>query len=165
MRVVPELRQLVDSGIELQDADYGIAEKVDVIFCRNVIIYFDRPTQEQILQSSPGTSCPVDMPLWGTPRRCTGWIFLWCRSRPRSIGEPMFEPESEVAEVYVNPARCSSLASRQSSEPCLDLRWCDLWNERLKIGALCHGMLPKCRATLQMDCLPRPATVCGFCHS
>jgi chemotaxis protein methyltransferase CheR len=32
------------------DADYGISEKADAIFCRNVIIYFDRQTQEKVLQ-------------------------------------------------------------------------------------------------------------------
>ena len=32
------------------DADYGISERVDAIFCRNVIIYFDRETQEKVLQ-------------------------------------------------------------------------------------------------------------------
>jgi chemotaxis protein methyltransferase CheR len=51
LRVVPELRQMVEfRRLNLKDRDYGITEKVDVIFCRNVIIYFDRDTQEQILQ-------------------------------------------------------------------------------------------------------------------
>ena len=50
-RVVPELRHLVEfRRLNFKDADFGIAEKLDVIFCRNVIIYFDRTTQEQILQ-------------------------------------------------------------------------------------------------------------------
>ena len=31
------------------DADYGLSGKADAIFCRNVLIYFDRPTQESIL--------------------------------------------------------------------------------------------------------------------
>ena len=51
MRVVPELRRLVEfSRLNFMDADYGLSEKADAIFCRNVIIYFDRPTQERILQ-------------------------------------------------------------------------------------------------------------------
>ncbi|MGD0732839.1 MAG: protein-glutamate O-methyltransferase [Terracidiphilus sp.] len=51
LRVVPELRRLVEfRRLNFIDADYGIAEKADAIFCRNVIIYFDRPTQERILR-------------------------------------------------------------------------------------------------------------------
>ncbi len=50
-RVVPELRKLVDfRRLNFKDADFGLTEKADVIFCRNVIIYFDRATQEHILQ-------------------------------------------------------------------------------------------------------------------
>ncbi len=51
VRVVPELRRCVEfRRLNFMDADYGMSEKVDAIFCRNVIIYFDRPTQERILQ-------------------------------------------------------------------------------------------------------------------
>ena len=51
LRVVPELRRLVEfRRLNFMDSDFGLAEKADVIFCRNVIIYFDRPTQERILQ-------------------------------------------------------------------------------------------------------------------
>jgi chemotaxis protein methyltransferase CheR len=65
LRVVPELRQLVDfRRLNLKDADYELSEKADIIFCRNVIIYFDRMTQEQILQKLthgllPGGYCFV----------------------------------------------------------------------------------------------------------
>jgi len=51
VRVVPELRRLVEfRRLNFMDQDYGLSEKVDAIFCRNVIIYFDRPTQQQILE-------------------------------------------------------------------------------------------------------------------
>ena len=50
-RVVPELRRLIEfRRLNFMDADYGVPEKADAICCRNVIIYFDRPTQERILQ-------------------------------------------------------------------------------------------------------------------
>jgi chemotaxis protein methyltransferase CheR len=51
VRVVPELRRLVEfRRLNFMDSDYRISEKADAIFCRNVIIYFDRPTQERILK-------------------------------------------------------------------------------------------------------------------
>jgi chemotaxis protein methyltransferase CheR len=50
-RVVPELRRLIEfRRLNFMDTDYGVPSKADAIFCRNVIIYFDRPTQERILQ-------------------------------------------------------------------------------------------------------------------
>jgi chemotaxis protein methyltransferase CheR len=51
VRVAPELRRLIEfRRLNFMDADYGISERADAIFCRNVIIYFDRPTQERILR-------------------------------------------------------------------------------------------------------------------
>ena len=50
VRVVPELRRLVEfRRLNFMDPDYGLTEKIAAIFCRNVIIYFDRPTQQHIL--------------------------------------------------------------------------------------------------------------------
>jgi chemotaxis protein methyltransferase CheR len=52
VRIAPELRSMVKfKRLNLMDEDYGIREAIDVIFCRNVIIYFDRPTQEKVLNS------------------------------------------------------------------------------------------------------------------
>ncbi|MFP5228972.1 MAG: CheR family methyltransferase [Acidobacteriota bacterium] len=51
VRVVPELRRLVEfRRLNFMDADYGIEERAEGIFCRNVLIYFDRATQEKILR-------------------------------------------------------------------------------------------------------------------
>lgn len=50
VRIAPEVRQLVEfRRLNFMDAHYGLEQKVEAIFCRNVIIYFDRPTQEKIL--------------------------------------------------------------------------------------------------------------------
>jgi chemotaxis protein methyltransferase CheR len=51
VRIVPELRRLIDfRRLNFMDDDYGVTEMADAIFCRNVLIYFDRPTQERILR-------------------------------------------------------------------------------------------------------------------
>ncbi|GAB0057285.1 Chemotaxis protein methyltransferase [Candidatus Magnetaquicoccaceae bacterium FCR-1] len=60
VRIAPEIRAMVNfRRLNFMDADFGLREKMDVIFCRNVIIYFDRPTQERLINKfcrylSPG---------------------------------------------------------------------------------------------------------------
>lgn len=50
VRVVPELRTHVQfRRINFMDDNFGIEQKMDLIFCRNVIIYFDKPTQQRLL--------------------------------------------------------------------------------------------------------------------
>jgi len=50
VRVIPELRRKVNfQRLNFMDASYDISEVFDVIFCRNVLIYFDRPTQEAVI--------------------------------------------------------------------------------------------------------------------
>lgn len=49
--VRPELRQMIDfRRINLLDPSYSLKPGIDVIFCRNVMIYFDKQTQYKILQ-------------------------------------------------------------------------------------------------------------------
>lgn len=49
-RITPELRALVRFGrVNIVEDDYNFGEIPDIIFCRNVMIYFDRQTQEKLL--------------------------------------------------------------------------------------------------------------------
>jgi len=49
-RIVPELRaQLRFTQLNLMAESYPVDRDVDVVFCRNVLIYFDRPTQVAVL--------------------------------------------------------------------------------------------------------------------
>jgi len=51
VRIVPELRSWLSFGrLNLMDADYPVDRDYDVIFCRNVLIYFDKPTQHAVLE-------------------------------------------------------------------------------------------------------------------
>lgn len=51
VRICPQLRSLVTfRRINFMDDDFGIAEKMDIIFCRNVVIYFDKPTQQTLMK-------------------------------------------------------------------------------------------------------------------
>lgn len=50
VRVRPELRQLITfKQVNLLESNWGISGQFDAIFCRNVMIYFDKPTQGKIL--------------------------------------------------------------------------------------------------------------------
>ena len=51
VRIAPELRALVSFGrINLMEAPYQMDREMDVIFCRNILIYFDKPNQQRVLQ-------------------------------------------------------------------------------------------------------------------
>lgn len=51
VRVIPELRKKVRFGrLNLMDQVYGVKEQFDIVFCRNVLIYFDRENQESIIR-------------------------------------------------------------------------------------------------------------------
>ncbi|MCX7025663.1 MAG: chemotaxis protein CheR [Spirochaetes bacterium] len=50
VKMKPELRNRIDFvRINFMDATYPVPRDIDVVFCRNVIIYFDRKIQEAML--------------------------------------------------------------------------------------------------------------------
>ncbi|WP_288411653.1 protein-glutamate O-methyltransferase [uncultured Sphingomonas sp.] len=51
VRIVPALRSAIGfARLNLMDVTYPVGEPMDIIFCRNVLIYFDKDTQERVVR-------------------------------------------------------------------------------------------------------------------
>jgi chemotaxis protein methyltransferase CheR len=51
MRAHPSLQSMITfRRINLNDADYGIHDTFDLLFCRNVLIYFNRESKKRVIQ-------------------------------------------------------------------------------------------------------------------
>jgi chemotaxis protein methyltransferase CheR len=65
IRMAPEIRGAVDfRQLNLMAEDYGFAEPLDIVMCRNVMIYFDRATQERVARRITRTL------------HCGGYLFI-----------------------------------------------------------------------------------------
>jgi chemotaxis protein methyltransferase CheR len=50
VRIAPKLRSKIGfARMNLMDDKYPVGEPMQIIFCRNVLIYFDKPTQQSVL--------------------------------------------------------------------------------------------------------------------
>ena len=59
VRIRPELRAMVKfQQRNLLESDWPQGERFDAVFCRNVMIYFDRPTQQRVLARLAGVLAP-----------------------------------------------------------------------------------------------------------
>ena len=59
VRMAPEIRATVQfRPVNLMDPGYGFQDPVDVVFCRNVMIYFERETQGDVLARITATLRP-----------------------------------------------------------------------------------------------------------
>jgi len=51
IRVKPELQRIVEFRVHnLMDERWALGDAFDIVFCRNVMIYFDAPTQRRVLE-------------------------------------------------------------------------------------------------------------------
>jgi len=90
VRVIPGLRTRVRfRRLNFMDHDFGMRELQDIIFCRNVIIYFDRPTQEKVLKRLCRHLVPG------------GYLFMGHSETLSGLDVPLV---SEGATIYRKPA-------------------------------------------------------------
>lgn len=74
VRIAPALRSKVGfARMNFMDETYPIGEPVDIIFCRNVLIYFDKPTQAKVLSRLCECLAPGGYLLIGHSESITGF--------------------------------------------------------------------------------------------
>jgi chemotaxis protein methyltransferase CheR len=62
IRVKPELARLIEFRTHnLMEARWSLGEPFDIVFCRNVMIYFDAPTQRRVLERIHGVMKPKSL--------------------------------------------------------------------------------------------------------
>ncbi|MCX8085759.1 MAG: chemotaxis protein CheR [Rhodocyclaceae bacterium] len=93
-RVRPELQKLVSfARINLLDAHWpAVKAPLDAIFCRNVMIYFDKPTQYQILKKFVPLLHPDGLLYAGHSES-----FLHAADLFRSLGRTVYERADRVS--------------------------------------------------------------------
>lgn len=79
-RITPELRQRVTfQRMNLTDGSFPVDDDVDVIFCRNVLIYFQRETQEAVVRKLAAHLRPGGFLLLGHSESMAGSGAPWLR--------------------------------------------------------------------------------------
>ncbi len=74
MRIVPALRSAIGfAQMNLMDARYPVGDPMDIIFCRNVLIYFDKPTQEKVVRRLAECLRPGGLMFLGHSESITGF--------------------------------------------------------------------------------------------
>ena len=74
VRIVPELRARVTfARLNLIDTAYRLPTAMQVVFCRNVLIYFDKPTQQKVLARICESIVPGGFLFVGHSETITGY--------------------------------------------------------------------------------------------
>ena len=87
-KVIEPLQQLISwRPLNLLDARWGLKGPFDAVFCRNVMIYFDKPTQHQIIEKFMPLMSPECLLFAGHSES-----FFHCADLIRSRGRTVYEP-------------------------------------------------------------------------
>ena len=95
VRVRPELRQLITfKPLNLLASGWPVKGPFDVIFCRNVMIYFDKPTQSKILARFVPLMKPHGLLFAGHSEN-----FLYASDAFRLRGKTVYELDERAARM------------------------------------------------------------------
>ena len=87
-RVRPELARLVQfRKFNLSDARWDLQGPFDAVFCRNVMIYFDKPTQHEVLQRIARVLAPDGLLFAGHSES-----FLHAAELFKPVGKTVYRP-------------------------------------------------------------------------
>jgi chemotaxis protein methyltransferase CheR len=87
-RVRPEVARLVQfRRLNLSDARWDVQGPFDAVFCRNVMIYFDKPTQHEILQRIARVLAPDGLLFAGHSES-----FLHAGELFQAVGKTVYRP-------------------------------------------------------------------------
>jgi chemotaxis protein methyltransferase CheR len=145
VRVVPELRAFVKfRRLNFMDKNFGLREPVDIIFCRNVIIYFDRPTQEVVLDRICSYLNPGGYLFTGHSETLNGMnlpIVPVAHTVYRQAD--LLDHGQELPIIYLKPAELCIIDKptivRTVLGSCLAVT---MFNRRLGVSVICHAILP-----------------------
>lgn len=99
-----ELRQLITfQQLNLLDDEYSLKDPFDAIFCRNVMIYFDKPTQATILEKFVPLMKPHALLFAGHSEN-----FLYVSNAFRLRGKTVYE----LNQSQANPTHSRMVANR-----------------------------------------------------
>lgn len=91
VKVVPELRAMIHyKNINLTDKVWDIGNDIDIIFCRNVMIYFDKPTQLVILKKMIDRMNPQGIYVAGHSENFAGASDL-----VKALGNTVYQPVAQ----------------------------------------------------------------------
>jgi len=146
VRITPELRSFVRfRKLNFMNRNFGLRESMDIIFCRNVIIYFDRPTQEVVLDRICSYLNPGGYLFTGHSETLNGMnlpLVPVSHTVYRQADTADLDPALPV--IYLKPAELcvtdKPSVVRTVLGSCLAVT---MFNRRLGVSAICHALLPQ----------------------
>lgn len=146
VRISPEIRAFVRfRSVNLVRGEFGFRETMDIIFCRNVIIYFNRDIQEQVINRLYQHLSPGGYLFTGHSETLNGL------SVPlKAVAHTVYQKEVSAhlaphlpvitlkpAELYISdhPAIVRTVLGS-----CVAVT---MFDKRLGVAAMCHALLPQ----------------------